>query len=162
MDGAAYIFTAKSGVGKSTLCMELVKQGASYVGDDLVLLYVEGKQAKVGSLLFPLKYYADMNQVHKKKMDMISLLSQRPTLNAPLKSIYLLQRTVEATSKSYLKPIHGGVMVEKLLKWTNKANTNADARHFVTTISSICETVPCYNLFYGDSSTITPAFFVSQ
>ena len=159
VDGEALLFTGNSGEGKSTLCMELVKQGAAYIGDDLVLLYMDGEQAMVGSLLFPLKYYADKGQVHKKKMDMVSLLPQRPPLNVPLKSVYLLQRDDTCVAESYLKPLRSGVMIEKLLKRTNKANTNPDARHFVSTLSSVCETVSCYCLSYGDSNTINLSFF---
>lgn len=158
VDGEALLFTGNSGVGKSTLCMELVKQGASYLGDDLALLYVKGGKAMVGSLLFPLKYYADQERVHKTKMDMLSLSQQRPSLTAPLKAAYLVQRADDA-AQSYLRALPSGTMLEQLLKRTNKANTHADTRHFVTTLSSICETVPCYLLSYGNNDVIKPSFF---
>lgn len=162
MDGEALLLTGNSGVGKSTLCRELVRQGASYMGDDLALLYMNEGQAMAGSLLFPLKYYADEDQMHKRKMDMASQPSQRPPLTAPLKGVYILHRENHPVAAPTLQPIQRGAMLEKLLKRTNKANTHADARHFVTTLSSICETVPCYDLFYGNGNTITPSFLNSD
>lgn len=158
VDGEALLFTGNSGVGKSTLCMELVRQGASYLGDDLALLYVEAGQAMVGSLLFPLKYYADQESVHKTKKDMLSLSQQRPPLAVPLKAVYLLQRADDSAT-SCLKRLSGDTMLEQLLKRTNKANTYADTRHFVTTLSSISETVPCYLLSYCNNDVIKPSFF---
>lgn len=158
VDGGALLLTGNSGVGKSTLCRELVRQGASYMGDDLALLYMDAGQAMAGSLLFPLKYYADEDQMHKQKMDMASTSSQRPPLIAPLKGVYILHRENHPVAAPTLQSIQRGAMLEKLLKRTNKANTHADARHFVTTLSSICETVPCYDLCYGNGSCITPSF----
>lgn len=159
VDGEALLFTGNSGVGKSTLCMELIRQGATYIGDDLVLVYLDGKKAMVGSLLFPIKCYADEIYSHKKKLDVVSQLPQHPPLNVPLKSVFLLQRTGDPKAESYLEPMQKETMFVKMLKLTNKANTNADGHHFVDTISSICSLVPCYYLFYGEYDKITPSFF---
>lgn len=158
IDGQALLFAANSGVGKSTLCMELVKRGADYIGDDLVLVYLEGEQAMVGSLLFPVKCYVDKKYDHKKKIDVVSQLPQRPPLNVPLKSMFLLQRDC-AIDEPYLKPMQGDALFENMLKLTNKANTNADARHFVDTISYICSSVSCHYLFYGDCNRLNLSFF---
>ena len=155
-DGEALLFAGRGGVGKTTLCMELIRQGATYIGDDIVLVYQEGSQAMAGSLLFPVKYCNNRIN-HKNKIDVVSQLQQRPPLNVPLKSVYYLQRSDKA--ESYRKPMPGGTMFEKMLDLTNKANTNADAQHFVDTISHVCDTVPCYYLFYGDYNKIDISFF---
>lgn len=162
IDGKALVFAGNSGIGKSTLCMELIKQGAAYLGDDLVLVYMNGTQAMVGSLLFPLKCYVNTNDSHKKKMDLVSQMPQRPPLNVPLKAIYYLERADSSKAESYCEPMQGGAMFAKMLNLTNKANTNADAHHFVDTISSICGSVPCYTLFYGEYNKITFSFFADD
>lgn len=147
-DEGALLLTGDSGVGKSTLCTKYVRQGAAYMGDDLVLLYLDGERAMAGSLLFPLKHYAAGEHLHKQQMDPASLSPQR-LLTAPLKAVYLLQRG-KGDVDSVPQPMRGGEMLEILLKRTNKANTNADAYRFVGTLSVICETVPCYQLLLGN------------
>ena len=159
VEDGALLLTGDSGVGKSTLCMKLVEQGAAYMGDDLALLYMDAGQVMAGSLLFPLKRYADETQLHKTKIDMASQPSQNPPLTVPLKAVYILHRADHPVASPTLQPIQAGTMIERLLKRTNRANTHADPRHFVTTLSSICETVPCYDLFYGNGNTVTPSFF---
>ena len=162
VDGQALLFTGDSGIGKTTLCMELMKQGATYIGDDLVLVYQNEEQAMVGSLLFPVKYYANNIYSHKKKSDIVSQLSQRPPLNVPLHSVYNIQRAESTNIESYLKPMPKDKMFEILLKYTNKANTNADGHHFVDTLSYICCAIPCYYLFYGKYDDITTSFFADH
>jgi len=158
--GEALLFTGNSGVGKSTLCLDLVKQGATYLGDDLVLVYMKGGQAMTGSLLFPVKSYSDRTHTHKKTIDVVA--QQRPPLNVPLKSIFLLRRTYSPKDESYIKPMLGETMFEMMLKLTNKANTHADGHHFVDTLSSICDSVPCRYLFYGDRNKTTISFIVDN
>lgn len=159
IDGKALLFMGNGGVGKTTLCRELIRQGATYLGDDLVLLYRQGEQTMAGSLLFPLKYFADKQQDRKRKMDMVPQLPQRPPLSAPLASAYLLQRRNANIAEPRLELIPSEAMFETTLMLTNKAHTHADARHFVATLSTICERVPFYSLCYNDSSKLTPSFF---
>lgn len=159
IDGKALLFTGNGGVGKTTLCMELIKQGATYIGDDLVLVYLDGGQPKVGSLLFPVKCYAEGDLSHKKKLDVASQTSQRPPLNVPLKSIYLLRRTEASNAESYLQPLQGGTLFEEMLNLTNKANTHANAQRFVDTMTTICGTVTCGYCYYGKHDKITPSLF---
>lgn len=148
-DEGALLLTGNSGVGKSTLCMKYVRQGAAYMGDDLVLLYLDGERAMAGSLLFPLKHYAAGDHLHKQQMDPLTLSPHRPPLTAPLKAVYLLQRGEGAVDSAPQRML-GGEMLGILLKRTNRANTNADAFRFVSTLSVICETVPCYQLILGN------------
>ena len=162
VDGEALLFTGNSGVGKSTLCMELIRQGATYMGDDLVLVYMNGAKAMVGSLLFPVKCYADKMHTHKKTIDVASQTSQRLPLNLPLKSMFFLQRSDTHKADPHLEPVDGETVFETMLKLTNKAHINADGGHFVDTLSSICCSVPCYSLFYGDCHKITPSFFANN
>lgn len=158
--GEALLFMGEGGVGKTTLCMDLIKQGAIYIGDDLVLVYLNRGQAMVGSLLFPIKYFANGINSHKKKRDIVSLLHQKPPLNVPMKHLYyFLQRSNNPNDESYLKPMKDATMFEKMLKLTNRANTNTDANHFVDTISSICTSIPSNYLFYGDPKKTGLSFF---
>lgn len=142
--------------------MELMAQGATYLGDDLVLVYLDGEQAMVGSLLFPIKYYANNIYSHKKKSDIVSQLSQRPPLNVPLKGVYNMKRADSSNKKSYLEPMQKDKMFEIMLKYTNKANTNADGHHFVDTLSNICGSIPSYHLFYGKDDHINLSFFADH
>ena len=159
VDGRAILFTGDSGVGKSTLCLELIQQGASYIGDDLVLVYQKGEQAMVGSLLFSLKHYADRGDTHKKIIDAVSLMSGQPSLNVPLSSVYLLQRNTSESDAPKLRQMESATMLEYLLKFSNRANTTANGKLFLDTLSRICETVPCYYLSFGNLKSITPSFF---
>lgn len=161
IEGKALLFTGNSGVGKTPLCMELMKQGASYVGDDLVLVYTNEGQAMAGSLLFPMKYYSNGIYSHKKMIDVVAE-SAHPHLNAPLASIYFLQNAENAKSESCIKPMPSEIMFEKMLGLTNKVNTNADGRHFFNTISSICDSVPCYCLTYSNRNKLNTLFFANN
>lgn len=147
VDGKASLFTGGGGVGKTTLCMDLIKKGASYIGDDLVVIYRDGEKTMVGSLLFPLKYYANKINSNKKEID---LVPDNPVLNAPLEVIYCLKRTGHTGAEPNVVPMRDGEMFEKMLKLTNKANTNADARNFIDTLSFVCDNVPCYYKFIAD------------
>lgn len=162
VEGEALLFMGNSGVGKTTLCLELIKQGASYIGDDLVLVYLTEGRAMVGSLLFPMKCYVDGVYTHKKKIDVASQFSQRPPLHVPLHSMYLLQPGNAVNAELYFKPMPDGTMFEKMLKFTNRANTNADAHHFVDVVSFICGSVPCYYFSYGVNNKISLSFFANN
>lgn len=160
INGQALLFVGDSGVGKTTLCLDLIKQGATYLGDDLVLVYLKEKRAMLGSLFFPVKCYSDRTHTHKKTFDVVAQLL--PPLNVPIKSIFLLQRTYSPKDQSYVKPMQVETMFEMMLKMTNKANTHADGHHFVDTISSICSSVPCHYLFYGDRSKTNISYIVDN
>ncbi len=162
LDGEALLFAGNSGVGKTPLCMELMKQGATYVGDDLVLVYTDEGQAMVGSLLLPIRCYPNGISLRKKTIDVVSQIAQKPHLNAPLKSIYFLQNAENAKSESCVKPMPSEIMFEKMLGLTNKVNTNADGRHFFNTISSICDSVPCYCLTYSNRNKLNTLFFANN
>lgn len=162
IEGAAWLFLGNSGVGKSTLCMELVGQGASYMGDDLVLAYRDGHQAMVGSLLLPIKCYADKGHTRKREVDVAAHNIRHTTLNAPLKAVCHLQRTAPAGCRPHLVPMPRAAMFEEMLKLTNRADTNADGRHFVDTISLLCESTPCFGLSYHDCKDLTIPLFSNQ
>ena len=57
----AFVFLGESGLGKSTLCASLLEQGADYMGDDIVFLYINNKQLMIGGLLFDGKLYPNTN-----------------------------------------------------------------------------------------------------
>lgn len=138
IQGEASLYMGNGGVGKSTVCMNLIQQGAAYMGDDLVLVYRDGTQTMVGSLLFPVKY-VDTEQKSKQEIDIVAQSAQRPLLNAPLSRVYLLERKENTTAEPSVIPLQGEAMFEIMLKKTNKAFTHADGHRFADTISFICD-----------------------
>lgn len=161
VNGEAMLFMGNGGIGKSTLCLNLMKQGASYMGDDMVLVYQEGEQLMTGALLFPLKCYTSKVQARKNIVDGVSLSQQRPLLAVPLKHIYLLHRDESLTTASS-EQVKSEIRFEQIIKKTNKVNTHADGRHFFSTISYISDTVPFCHLYYGDCNQITTSFFIDN
>lgn len=159
INGEALLFIGDSGVGKTPLSMQLIQQGADYMGDDLVLVYLKGDQVMVGSILRPLKCYMNGDYSHKQIVDILSDVSPYPPLNMPLKAVYKLQKYNRWNNRLYLEPMAKDVSFENLMELTNKTYTQSNADHFVDTIYSICTSVPCYYL-HGDYHHIKPAFFI--
>lgn len=159
IEGEALLFTGHSGVGKTSLCMELIKNGLTYIGDDLVLLYRDKDRVMIGSLLFPLKTYDSVFGLHKKRIDVASQSSERPLFNAHLKAVYYLKRQSDSVAESIIEPMQGAEALEKMLMFSNRANTVFDGQLFVDTLSFVCSSVPCYTLSLGSPDRITPALF---
>lgn len=139
--GEAILLTGKGGAGKTTRCLELVQQGATYMGDDLVLVYHQGRQMMVGALLLPIKQ--DTGGKQKERKDILSDTSQI-LLNAPLTAIYWLQESYKNNPNPQIAPIPKDAVMEKILLLTNTVHLHADRMHFMETISTLCEEVPAY------------------
>lgn len=162
LNGESVLFTGNSGEGKTTLCIELTKKGAAYIGDDQVLVYLKDGQPMIGALLFPVKCYADSEHTHKKRIDLLSDKSQRPPLTVPLKSVCLIKREKSANTLPHIEPMHGEEMFSRMLKLTNKTNTNFDGHDFVNTLSCICGTAKCYTFVYSDCGDVEPSLFFTN
>ena len=159
--GEALLFIGDSGVGKTSISMELIKQGADYIGDDLVLLYSNGEQVMVGSILRPMKCFMNGVYTRKQIVDAVSDMSRRPPLSVPLKAVYELQKYSRWKPGLHLEPMTKDVFFEKMLELTNKTYTHANGHLFVDTVSSLCISVPSYRL-YADYHKITPSFFAEH
>ena len=145
VEGEAQLMIGESGVGKSSRCLDLIRNGAVYMGDDLVLIYLKEGIPMVGSLLFPLKCYTDIKQDHKKRLDVMAEYDIKPLFYAPLKAVYLLENANNAMHES-VRSMPSEELCKNLFKLTNRANTYANAEHFVDTIYAVSTAV---NGYYG-------------
>ena len=150
--GEAQLMIGESGVGKSSRCLELLKQGAAYMGDDLVLIYMKDGIPMVGSLLFPVKCFTDKKQKHKNRIDVMEKYEMRPVFYAPLNSIYLLENTNNSLCELSVRSMPSEILCKNLFKVSNRANTQADANHFVDTIYAVCSDVQGYYMSIKNGS----------
>lgn len=77
-DGRGYLFTAKSGTGKSTIAHLFEKEGATIVNDDMIAVRTwPATKESVTAYSIPMPYYAQRPQ--KAELSGIFFISQSPT-----------------------------------------------------------------------------------
>lgn len=128
-DGEAVVFIGHGGSGKTTACIERIENGAKYMGDDLVFVYLENGTAMVGSLLFPAKVVTAQT-VEKKRMDLVGL----PVLQAPMAKVIELTRDHAVGTK---KQLGSGDILTRFFDYTNAAHTHDNGAMFVGTLTDI-------------------------
>ena len=127
VDGAAYLFTAKSGTGKSThtrLWRELLGKKAVMVNDDKPLIRITDKRAIV--------YGTPWDGKHQ--------LSNK--IAVPLKAVCILERAEENS----IRPIARTEALPTLLQQTYRPSTPSALAKTLTLIDSLGEQVKFYRL----------------
>ena len=152
LDNKAFLFLGKSGSGKSTLSTDLAKQKTSFMGDDLVLLYMKDGVPVVGSLLFQAKLHVD-NAEEKTNIDVPEEMHTGYCLSAPLEAVYLVQQSGLPTST--IEPRPSIELLQQLMEASNGMMMQYDKQQWLATMYGISERTPFFIFHFGDRSTLS-------
>lgn len=144
----AIIFPGKSGQGKSTLCTDLVAQGAGFMGDDIVFVYMEDGILRIGSLLFDAQLFGQ-NKSRKEKTDVIQKYNGAIIESAPLHSIVAINQTREGNS-SIEDSIKDEILFDTLLASANNIAIQYDYDDWISLCAHIFQTHHLHTICFGD------------
>lgn len=144
----AIVFTGRSGMGKSTLCTDLVARGAGFLGDDIVFIYQEDEQLKIASLLFDAKLY----EHSKSQKDFIDILERNECAkieDAPLQAIAQIVPTRTGASKVEVVA-DDNKLFDVLLTAANNIALQYDHDDWISLCTRVFEDFHLYNFSFGD------------
>lgn len=150
-DNKAFLFLGKSGSGKSTLSTDLARQKASFMGDDIVLIYLKDGVPMVGSLLFQAKLHVD-NAEEKSNVDVPEEMQTDFCLSAPLAAAYLVRQSGQQTST--VEPCPSIELLQQLMEASNGMMMQYDKQQWLATMFEISERVPFSIFNFGSRSTL--------
>ena len=146
--GAAIVFTGRSGQGKSTLCTDLTKLGAGFMGDDIVFVYQEASRIMIAPLLFDAKLYID-SQKEKTFVDMTAQSSCNGNAALPLQAMAEITQTRQGLSAAQLAE-DGHRLFDVLLEAANNIALQYDSAEWLSLCANILEHKRLYNFSFGD------------
>lgn len=146
--GAAIVFTGRSGQGKSTLCTDLTKLGAGFMGDDIVFVYQEAGRIMIAPLLFDAKLYID-SQKEKTFVDMTAQSSCNGNAALPLQAMAEITQTRQGLSAAQLAE-DGHRLFDVLLEAANNIALQYDSAEWLSLCANILEHKRLYNFSFGD------------
>lgn len=151
IDNRAFLFLGKSGSGKSTLSTDLARKGLSFMGDDIVLLYMKDGIPMIGSLLFQAKLHIG-NAKEKEDIDVIEEMNASYCLSAPLESVYLVRQSGMPVSTVEARP--SVELLQQLMEASNGMMMQYDKNKWLTTMYNVSESVPFSIFNFGDRSSL--------
>lgn len=158
LNGAAHLFLGESGHGKSTLSMGLVCQGAGYMGDDLVFLYVEDGVAMAGALLSDTKMIPpEGDSRHKAYVDVVAQYGARPVSDAPIRALYYIHKV--CTGPSRMEPQSAVDGMGQLIRASNNIRIQYDADVWLDVCQRTADQAPYSLFFFGDRHLLTKKLF---
>ncbi|MBQ9077482.1 MAG: hypothetical protein IJY31_06540 [Muribaculaceae bacterium] len=153
-NGYAHVFMGRSGRGKTTLCTDCLRQGAEFMGDDLVFFYMENGKIMIGSLLLDIKLAID-GSTHKRHIDIIKELNAGYTLSAPAKSISLIKQIIPHDGqKSYLEQQEPIDAIVHLFRASNSPLMQYNPEQWQNVFQTAAETLPYNILHFGDRNLL--------
>lgn len=157
----AIVFTGKSGQGKSTLCTDLVAQGAGFLGDDIVFIYMDDGKPQIASLLFDAKLF----ESSKKDKDFIDILERyrcQHIESVPLQAIAEIHQTREGAS-TLTKETDEDRLLAVFLTAANNIALQYDHDDWMTLCASVMGSSCLYTFHFGDrkllNATILDEFY---
>lgn len=150
--GRTIVFTGRSGTGKSTLCTDLVAQGAGFLGDDIVFLYQENDEVRVASLLFDAKLY-EQGKPQKGFVDILERYGCEKIKDAPLQAFARIVSTRKGPSTVQLVQ-DDNKLFDVLLTAANNIALQYDHNDWISLCSRIYESYPLYDFSFGDRSLL--------
>ncbi len=146
--GRAIVFTGLSGQGKSTICSDLVAQGAGFMGDDIVFLYQEAGVPRVASLLFDAKLFESSTK-DKDFIDMLERYHCQKVDSVPLQAIAVIRqtRTGESTVE---READDDKMLSTILIASNNIALQYDREDWMTLCVSVMSLHDLFTFYYGD------------
>ena len=156
LGGYAHVFIGESGHGKSTLCTDLVKMGADYLGDDLTFLYTDNGEIKVGSLLMDAKLFPSRRAREKDWVDVVATTGCAAPLSLPLGNMYYISR---AKGVSRLEPQEAIDCMVALIRASNNVRMQYDTALWQATYEAASVGNRFYHFHFGDRKTLTTKIF---
>ncbi len=157
LGGFGHVFVGESGHGKSTLSTDLVKQGATYMGDDIVFLFEEQGQLRVGSLLFEAKLFPPHTKRRKDFIDVVSRSGCKVLQSAPIKNLYYVRRSKEELSRlERQEPIEA---VVRLMRASNNARMQYDVEVWQDICQRVADEIPFYAFWFGRRDLLDKSLF---
>ena len=150
--GFAVVFTGRSGMGKSTLCSDLVAQGAGFLGDDIVFLYQENDKVRVASLLFDAKLY-EQGKPLKGFVDILERYGCAKIEDAPLQAFARIVPIRKGPSIVQLVPDENKLF-DVLLTAANNIALQYDHNDWITLCTRVYESYPLYDFSFGDRALL--------
>lgn len=150
-NGKASLFLGKSGSGKSTLSTDLSRQEASFMGDDLVLIYLKDNVPMVGALLFPAKLRFT-GAGDKSSVDVPQEMQTDYCLSAPLEAVYLVHQS--GLSASTVEPLPSVELLQQLMSASNGMMMQYNKQEWLSTMYATSEQVPYFLFHFGDRSAL--------
>lgn len=144
----AIVFTGLSGQGKSTICADLVAQGAGFMGDDLVFLYQENGVPLVGSLLFDAKLF-ESSKKDKDFIDMLERYHCQKIDSVPLQAIAEIRQTRVGES-TIEKENDDDKLLSVILMASNNIALQYDHDDWMTLCATVMAHQSLYTFYYGD------------
>lgn len=150
--GRSIVFTGKSGMGKSTLCADLVAQGAGFLGDDIVFLYQENDEVRVASLLFDAKLY-EQGKPQKGFVDILERYNCAKIEDAPLQAFAQIVPTRKGPSTVQLVR-DDEKLFDVLLTAANNIALQYDYNDWIDLCTRVYESYPLYDFSFGDRALL--------
>ena len=150
--GRTVVFTGRSGMGKSTLCTDLVAQGAGFLGDDIVFLYQENDEVRVASLLFDAKLYQQGKPL-KGFVDVLECYGCTKMEDAPLQAFAKIVPTRKGFSTVQLVQ-DDNVLFDVLLTAANNIALQYDHDDWIALCTRVYENYRLYNFCFGDRTLL--------
>lgn len=163
------VFLGKTGAGKSTLAASLHAAGHRLLGDDAVVISVEGETIRGESVYPSLRLFREsINQVFRESVDTAAMAfySDKPHVAAaglggagtgayPLGAIYTLAGGEEGVSLDLYSPAEACMaLVENSFALDPLDQASATQR--MAQAARIAATVPCYELSYPYDFALLP------
>lgn len=146
--GSAIVFTGRSGQGKSTLCTDLTRLGAGFMGDDIVFVYQETGRAMIAPLLFDAKLHID-SQKEKTFVDIAAQSNCEDNAALPLQAIVEITQT--RAGLSAVDPASNGQrLFDVVLEAANNIALQYDSTEWLSLCANILEHNKLYNFSFGD------------
>jgi len=156
-NGQAFLFTGKSGEGKTTISAILGNAGFEYMGDDLVFISQnEKKEITIDAFLTKIKLQRSASKA-KDTIDVIKDKHFKYTYQSKLGAIIHLQRT-EVGKTSMLIP----AKQSESFTWIINSGNNMTIQYRQQLWMNICELAsiaPSFTLMFGDKDFFEPAIF---
>lgn len=154
--GKAILFTGRSGQGKSTISTDLAALGAGFMGDDIVFIYRENGELKVGSLLFEAKLFKKGDN-KKSFVDIVSLYNGEVLESLPLGGFCEINK--KGTGDTEVIPIENREEILPIL--LNAANNIAmqyDKHDWIETCAQLMMDYELKQVLFGDRAKLSRDF----
>ncbi|GEM_PF-3372166 len=148
-NGKAIVFTGKSGQGKSTLCVDLVAQGAGFLGDDIVFAFKENNQVMIAPLLFDAKLFIN-KQSTKSFIDITEKYGKVRTEGYPLQAIAQIKQTRKGVSKILSIGSNDDKLFDVLLEATNNLALQYNHDDWLELCACILHRYKLFTFYFGD------------
>lgn len=146
--GNAIVFVGRSGQGKSTLCTDLTRLGAGFMGDDIVFVYQDAGRAMIAPLLFDAKLHKD-SQKEKTFVDMAAGSGGESNAALPLLAVAEITQTRQGFS-SVAPAANEHRLFDVLLEAANNIALQYDSTEWLSLCANILEHKRLYNFSFGD------------